>query len=192
MRELIPLNILTRLHLLVVLAACEGIWGIKMLQPSGRAAFRALLGPNRKVTAGELATGMRTFYRTLLRDRSVDTAFKAMNDAVDPTKPAFNRISAEGAFKMVWTGYRKDVCTPKKMRARTKEAVKQMAAKRLADTGNVATLAETERFARFFRERLDDHELHFETVRREFFLIDLYPENDARFDLKLKDCRPER
>jgi hypothetical protein len=101
MEELIPLNMLSRLNLFVVLATCEGVWGIKMLQPSGRAAYRAFIGPNRKMCPDELARGSIAFYRTMFRDRSADTAFDGMNDAVDPKTPAFSRVSAETAFKMV-------------------------------------------------------------------------------------------
>jgi hypothetical protein len=35
-----------------------------------------------------------------------------MNNAVDPVVPAFDRISAEAAFKMVYRGFLKDLCTP--------------------------------------------------------------------------------
>jgi hypothetical protein len=58
MEEMIPLNRLTRLNLVVILAACEGFFGVQMLQPDRRAAaFRGLIGPRRSVTAGELADG---------------------------------------------------------------------------------------------------------------------------------------
>ena len=43
MRELIPINEAMKVNLFVILAACEGVWGIQMLQPADRAAFRALI-----------------------------------------------------------------------------------------------------------------------------------------------------
>ena len=41
------------------------------------------------------------------------------------------------------------------------------------------------------RAHLSDHRDAFEKFRREFFFIDLYPENDARFDVKFEECQPE-
>jgi hypothetical protein len=191
MEELIPLNMLSRLNLFVVLAACEGIWGIKMLQPLRRAAFRALIGPNREMFPDELARASIAFYRTLFRDRSADTAFKAMNDAVDVTKATFSRVSAEIAFKWVYAGYRKDLCTPGKISMRVEKVVKQFVARELAQRGLGTSHEEMVRARTLVRQHMEDHELHFETMREDYFLIDLCPENDARFDVKIADCRPE-
>lgn len=191
MEELIPLNMLSRLHLFVVLAACEGVWGIKMLQPSGRAAFRAMIGPNRKMFPDELARASIAFYRTLFRDRSADTAFKAMNDVIDATKPTFSRVSAEMAFKMVYGGYRRELCTDRKISARVEIVVKQLAARKLAETGVGASPDEIAQSRMLVRQHIEDHNLHFETMRRDYFLIDVCPENDARFDIKIEDCQPK-
>jgi hypothetical protein len=66
MEQFIPLNRMSGLHLIVVLAACEGIWGMKMLQPARRAAaFRALIGPEHEIFPEQLAKGYQTFYRGL-------------------------------------------------------------------------------------------------------------------------------
>ena len=66
MEEFIPLNRMSGLHLIVVLAACEGIWGMKMLQPArGAAAFRALIGPEHEILPEQLAKGCQAFYRGL-------------------------------------------------------------------------------------------------------------------------------
>src|SRR5215212_4251235 len=91
MEEFIPLNRMSGLRLIVVLAACEGIWGMKMLQPArGAAAFRALIGPEHKIFPEQLAKGCQAFYRGLFSGKADgNEAFQAMNDAVDPTKPTF-------------------------------------------------------------------------------------------------------
>lgn len=88
MEEFIRLNRLSGLHLIVVLAACEGILGMKMLQPArGAAAFRALIGPDHEILPEQLAKGCQTFYRGLFnRAGDGNEAFRAMNDAVDATK----------------------------------------------------------------------------------------------------------
>jgi hypothetical protein len=67
MEQLTPLNQLTGVRLPVIMAACEGIWGIKMAQAMRRAPFMALLGPNRPVFPGEIVRGMKAFYRGIFR-----------------------------------------------------------------------------------------------------------------------------
>jgi hypothetical protein len=45
-----------------------------------------------------------------------------------------------------------------------------------------------ERARNLAREFMNDHGKRFEEMSRDFFFIDLDPENDARFDVKLDDC----
>ena len=191
MEELIPLNVLSRLNLFVVLAACEGVWGIKMLQPVRRAAYRMLIGPNRRMYPDELARGCTAFYRTLIRDRSAEMAFKAMNDAVDSAKQAFNRVSADMAFKMVYRGFLEALSTPAAKEKHVIEIEAKEIARRRTEGLPAMTTVEMEQG----RERawifLNDSRTHFERIRRDFFIIDLCPENDVRFDLRLEDCQPD-
>ena len=79
----------------------------------GAAAFRALIGPEHEIFPEQLAKGCQTFYRGLFsRAGDGNKAFRAMNDAVDVTKPTFFAISAEGALKMVFRGYLQELCAP--------------------------------------------------------------------------------
>jgi len=98
MSQLIPLNQLTGLRLWVVLAACEGIWGLKMAQPVERAAFLALLGPNRTITAGHLEVAVQRFYRTLFLNGNGNAAIDAMNATLLPEPVAFGIVNAEVLF----------------------------------------------------------------------------------------------
>ena len=192
MEEFIPLNRMSGLRLIVVLAACEGIWGMKMLQPArGAAAFRALIGPERKLFPEQLAKGCQAFYRGLFSlPADGNQAFRAMNDAIDPTKPTFFAISAESGLKMVFRGYLKEICTPgeidRRVDAMEAEALQQRRLGGLPDM----FLKDRQRAKRLLRERLLDHRSHFERIRRDFFFIDQCPENDERFDVKFEDCKP--
>jgi len=104
-----------------------------MLQPDRRAAaFRGLIGPNRRIKAQEMADGCMAFYRTVFNKLNGDDALKAMNDAL-------NR--------------------------------------------------EIERDREIARRYLSDQRARFEEMRREFFFIDLYPENSSRFDFTFEECQ---
>ncbi len=192
MEELIPLNRMSGLHLTVVLAACEGIWGMKMLQPArGVAAFRALIGPEHDVFPEPLAKGCQAFYRGLFsRIGDGNQAFRAMNDAVDPTKPTFFAISAESGLRMVFQGYLKELCTPGEIDRRV-DAIEAKALQQRRDDGLPELSQEDRQLARrILRDGLLDHRSQFERIRREFFMIDQFPENDARFDVKFEACQP--
>ena len=188
MELFIPFNRLTRLNLVVILAACEGFWGVQMLQPArNAAAFRGLLGPNRKVSARELSDACLAFYRTALRQLNGDSAIKAMNDAVDTTKETFWTISPETAFKVVFKNFIETQCTPQAIEERLNRIeVNGLAQRRAAGLPDMFA-KDIERARKLAREKLCDHRGRFEEMRREFFYINLYPENDQRFDIKFED-----
>jgi hypothetical protein len=192
MEELIPLNRLTHLRLVVILAACEGFWGVQMLQPGrGAAAFRGLIGPNREVKDWEVLTACMAFYRTVFTKMNGDNAIKAMNDAVDRAKETFWTISPETAFKVVFKGYLKGEGSPEAIERRLVKVEADALAKRRADGLPDMFKRDIERGRERLRAHLSDHRAAFEKFRREFFFVDLYPENDARFDVKFEDCQPE-
>jgi hypothetical protein len=191
MELFISFNRLTRLNLVAVLAACEGFWGVQMLQPArNAAAFRGLLGPNREVKARELATGCLTFYRTALGQMNGDAAIQAMNDAVDKAKQTFWTISAETAFKVVFKHFLETECTPEAIERRLARIEANGIANRCAAGLPDMFAKDLERARKLAREKLCDHRGRFEEMRREFFYIDKYPENDQRFDIKFEDVEP--
>ncbi len=193
MEQFIPLNRMSGLHLVVVLAACEGIWGMKMLQPArGAAAFRALVGPEHKILPEPLAKGCQAFYRGLFsRAGDGNDAFRAMNEAVDPTKTTFLAVSAEGAFKTVFRGYVEELCLPGEIERRL-DALEARELQKRRDAGLPDMFTKDKQWARrVLRDGMLNHRSHFERMRRDFFFIDQCPENDQRFDVKFKDCMPK-
>jgi len=192
MEEFIPLNRMSGLHLIVVLAACEGIWGMKMLQPSrGAAAVRALIGPEHEIFPEQLAKGCQAFYRGLFsRAGDGNQAFEAMNAAVDAKKPTFFRISAEGALKMVFRGYLQELCTPGEIERRV-DAIEAKALQKRRDDGLPDMFTkDKQRARRVLRDGMLNHRAHFHRIRREYFFIDQFPGNEQRFDVKFEDCQP--
>lgn len=191
MEKLISLNRLTRLNLVIVLAACEGLSGIQMLQPDRRAAaFRGLIGPNRQVSAKEMVDSCTAFYRTVFGRSNGDEALKAMNDAIDSAKETFWTISAETAFKVIYQRYLKIQCTPESMEKRVATIVENLGARYRAEGRGGRFNWETERDRQAAHQFLGDHRARFEEMRREFFFLDLYPENTERFDFTFDECQP--
>lgn len=189
MSELIPLNQLTGLRLWVVLAACEGLWGLRMAQPVTRAGFLALLGPNRTLKAGQLQVAVQRFYSTLFRDRNGNAAIDAMNAALAPEPAAFGIVNAEMLFMQVWQAFLADQCTEPELSRRVDGIIFRNAARFREEHGvemPVEVTEETRRLAKLHVEAVDDQ---FTECRRHFFFIDLCPENDQRFPVTLESSR---
>ena len=188
----VPLNRLTGLNLVVVLAACEGFYGTAMLRPNfGQAPFRGLIGPNRELSDRELLQGAIAFYGTLFRRRDGDRALRAMNDIVDPANETFWHISAETVFMLAYRRYLETQGTPEAVASRADGIAQRVAARIEARRGGPVSPEEVEALRRQAQALVANHDAHFAIERRRFFYIDEFPENDRRFDFTLDDCRPQ-
>lgn len=188
LEELIPLNTLTHLRLPVFLAACEGIWGIKMLQPATRAAVLSVFGPNRVMLPSELSLACTTFYRTIFQEGNGTLAYRRMNDIVDPAKPTFGAYNAELAFKTIYQQYLKEMCSEPALAERLQKWIADWREQWRAERGRDCTLMELEHARAMARTQIRSHREHFEHFRREFFMIDIYPDNAARFPITFEEC----
>jgi hypothetical protein len=189
--KLVPLNRLTRLNLVVVLAACEGFYGTAMLRPNfGQAPFRGLIGPNREVSDRELLQGSIAFYGTIFRRLDGDRAIRAMNDIVDPVHETFWHISAETVFMIAYRNYLEIQGSPEAIASRADGLAQRVAARIEAQCGAPVAPEEVEALRRQAQTLVRNHDAHFAVERRRFFYIDEFPENDRRFDFTLDDCRP--
>ncbi len=189
MSHLIPLNQLTGLRLWVVLAACEGIWGLKMAQPVERAAFLALLGPNRTIKAGQLEVAVQRFYRTLFVDGNGDAAIDAMNATLLPEPAAFGIVNVESLFSQVWQSYLVEECTEPRLSQRVEAIVAGNVSRYRAERGiemPAEGIAEVRTLARRHIEAVNEQ---FSQCRRHFFFADLYPQNEERFPVTIESCR---
>jgi hypothetical protein len=191
MEALIPLTRPTGVNLVVVLAACEGFYGVQMLQPDRRAApFRGLLAPHVEVSTGDMQKAFMAFYRTLFARLDGDTAVKAMNDAIDPSRETFWLISVEDAFKTVNRSYFEEHCTPEALARRRDRLMSRVARKHRARTGLDAGVQLAQQWFDQATAHLLDQRGLFERLRREYFFINAFPENDARFDVTFDQCWP--
>jgi hypothetical protein len=191
MEELIPLNTLTRLRLIVVMSACLGMWAVKMLQPVTRAACLAVIGPNRKLEDHELARGFQTFYRTMFQVGNGSAAYKAMNDAIDQSKPTFGMANVEMLFRMVYQDFLQDRCSPTELDKRVESLMHCIRWKYFIDHGKPMPMPLFEFWRTAMRQHVENHDEHFNGFRREYFMLDLFPENDRRFPITLADCLKE-
>jgi hypothetical protein len=188
---LVPLNRLTGLNLVVVLAACEGFYGTAMLRPNfGQAPFRGLIGPNREVSPSELLRGLVAFFGTVFSRQDGDRAMRAMNGIVDQGEDTFWHISAETVFMLAYQDYLETQGSPAAIASRADGIAKRVAARIEAQRSASVSPEEIDALRRQALALVANHDAHFAAERRRFFYIDEFPENDRRFDFTLDDCRP--
>jgi|GEM_PF-770199 len=170
---LIAINRASALNLVVVLAACKGVYLIHTVERLSEAPFWAVIAPDKVVYDGPMLTAYLSFYTSFLKDLNGDTAVAALNGFAPHRQYHF--ISAQGIFVRGFVAYLREHSMGKGRRQRIEALVTEV---RLNPIGDALTLKRIRTEVKAFLER---DEQHFEERRRAFFYIDQYPANDARF-----------
>jgi hypothetical protein len=191
MQELIPLNQLTGLRLFVTLAACEGVWGMQMLQPTERSAFLALFGPHETIDEDPLVEGMQAFYTSMFKDGTGNAAFKAANDAVGGAKPAFAMVNCEMAFRMVYGDFLRERCTPVELARRAESILHGLRWRFFIDHGRPMPIETFTMLQARTKQHVENYDAYFVEMRHNYFFYDLMPANATRFPVTLRDCLRE-
>ena len=171
------INIASKFNTVLVLGCCYGGYFGQTTRLQERAAFCAYLGPNRSVSAGMLFDGLKCFYRGLLLERDMTAAINSMVTGA-PSMPYFF-ATAEGLFHLGFAAYIRDLATGEPLVERAQALVQLM-----RETGT-DPLPTTDDVARAIKN-LERPE--FERLRRLYFCLDLFPENEGRFRLTYGDA----
>lgn len=169
---LIPLNIATRLNLMLVLASCSGGTFAKALRVADRAPIWGLIGPTKPLSAIQVQGDFGAFYRTLFETLSPSKALTVLN--ANAPGGLYYRTTAEGFFYKVWRAYRKEHCTPAQLDFRARRMYKKVKRAGVAHKPSVGHLRRN--LVRMERES-------FEKFRDAFFMYDIFPEHAARFQV---------
>lgn len=173
----IELNKAMRLNLLVVVAACDGSAITYTVTPDDRAPLWGLIGPLRRVYPYELEGPLVEFYGTLLRTHSARASMQALHAALPDT---YVFRSTQWIFQFVWDHYQATQETP--------EARLQRAAKlRNLMPANMERPS-VQQIAEMFRIGNPDF---FHGFRTTFFMCDLYPEHEERFQVVYERAMPD-
>lgn len=171
------INIASGFNLVLVLGCCYGGYFGQTTRLQERAAFCVYLGPNSSIAAGMLFDGLRAFYKGLLIERDITAAVNAMLAAV-PAMPYFFATAA-GLFHLGFAAYIRDQATGQPLADRAEALVQK------CRDAQISPLPTAEDFAGAIKER---ERPEFERLRRYYFAIDLFPGNEARFQLRYEDA----
>jgi hypothetical protein len=145
------------------------------------AAFNAYIGPTSRIYAEHLETGLRAFYKELSNSRDFNNAIRSMREALPGFGYAF--FTTYGLFCKVIAEFVLEKSRGDGLRRRVRSMRRRLRKQR----GQL-------RSTQAIRDEIKQSEpAAIETMRREYFAIEHFPENCVRFPLTyadvLKDVR---
>jgi hypothetical protein len=171
------------MNLLAVMAMCHGRHLISQLEPSDIAPVWGVIGPYDEIFPARLQEAFDLFYRELLTAQNGSAALEAMNARHAAGTWDLVLDTAEVMFARIFLEYVKVKCSQEELGARENALVAQIARQFNYDIGRAMHSRAVA------REWLADHRTQFEKYRRSFLMLDLFPENEARFPISYADLQ---
>ena len=184
-KHLAEINEASRMNLLVVAALCHGWNMISILRPTDRAPAFGIIGTNEAVIAIDLYRAMQRFYTRLIAEpRDLRQAVSEANDGAEYTEWTYYLVTAEIMLCRIFRSYESGDSADETEEQRVSRIVAELARARGAD------LRQTMQWREQITREIRDYARWFGHYRTPFLMLDLFPENEARFPLRYEDCRP--
>jgi hypothetical protein len=176
---LVEINMASRFNLILVLGCCYGAYFAQTARLSEVAAFNAYIGPTGTISAKHLETGLRAFYEELFNSRDFTNAIRAMREASPELGYAF--FTAYGLFREVIAEFVLEQSRGEGLRRR----VRSMRRRLRQERGQL-------RSTQAIRDEIKQGEpAAIGAMRRVYFAIEHFPENDVRFPLTYADVQTD-
>jgi len=180
---LTSINTLSRMNLLVVAAMCHGWHMVSLLRPVERAPAFGIIGTEDTGGAGELLEAMQRFYRVLVGPaHDLRSAMDEANLGVSYEGWRFKMEGAELWLCRAFKHYIETMASEETLAQRVKRMVADVARAQNLDVRGTM-MARTALTA-----AISDHARWFNYYKIGFLMLDLFPENAARFSLRFADC----
>ena len=154
---------------------------IKVSTKLDAAPFWAIIGPEVEVTAGHIQDNFGRFYESFFSDLDGDKAIDTLNEGAEHQDRTYHFLSAVGLFSRAYRAYYKSHCVGKGKRERVEHLVSEAMKNPDVKKRGVAWARQQ------VKKGLASEEQHFDKLRKRFFFITDFPENDARFSLSKDD-----
>lgn len=164
------LSRISNLQVILLVGACKGAYGIRMLNMNEAAPYFCILGSHLNIDNRRLMEFYRDFYTELLTHKRLDIFVPTL---LPKYKDCMNFDTAHSMFKGVYKGYlgRENRLKLIQMRNRT---FKKLTKARLPEEAKKTS------FFLLKHPEIMERQM-FDKFRRAFFMLDKYPENEQRF-----------
>lgn len=176
------LNQISKLNLLVVLAACSGIFLGQTLSLNDRAPVWGIIGPNETIYDSALIADFSNFYTEFFTSFDGVKALEKLLLFLPNQKSQYSFINAEFFFKRVFVNYLDNYCNEAALKKREDEIVSQIKNK----TPEYEPLLRAN-----LQKDLRSYEKVFNQFREQFFFVDIAPENLNRFSISYENILKE-
>ena len=176
------INIACRNNLLITFAACHGVYLTQIVKPTETVPFWGLIAPNKEIGQGDIDVDFKSFYEELLNSFSGDKALEKLNLGNQSATLKYSFINCVNLYRMAYSNYHRRFCTGKNAKKRIEALIT-----RARSTPDLMRVPIAELRKKFKYEIRNNEREYFEKCRKVFFMIDLYPENDARFNMMYED-----
>jgi len=174
----ISLNTATKMNLLLVFSLCHGAHFTRHLNPSDRAPCWGLVGPTKAISGSDLLRSFSAFYREVFESAEAGTAVSRLNEYASENDIDYYFTTSTTFFINVYKNYLEKHCTEKAYdkRARSmRKHLKKSKSQKLPSIGEIR------------RKLKSTQKEFFENYRINYFLIDLFPENENRFEVSYRE-----
>jgi hypothetical protein len=176
---LTELNRLSRMNLLVTMAACHGLNLVRTLHPGDEAPLWGVLGPDNQVMPSDIRNGFRAFYRTLITSLDLKLALDELRNADSSWPETWKFQNAELFLAHLFGEYLEKHATDDELARREDAIVKALGT---CGFGDSPALRSSIRTAYRDDSRTFDH------LKRRFLMLYRFPENESRFPLDLEEA----
>ena len=148
-------------------------------EQQSKAPVYGLIGPQKSIGIGDLESGFTNYFDALLTDGDLALAIERLNRYSNDNPFGVN--TCKNVFKQVINKYLEDLTnTSFKNKIRFNAHIAEIATEFFQQTGKIATPLEYEKIANLLKNK-EFYIEFFDEVRRNYFMIDIYPENEGRF-----------
>jgi hypothetical protein len=178
----IDINFACELNLMVVVAACKGVYLIRTATQLDRAPFYAVVGSHQEMKAGQVQADFTEFYQSFFRALNGNAAIRALSKQAEKTNRLYHFAGSEVIFLKVFRQYHQDYCVGEAKRKRIERLVTEsLTQPEVRSKGVNWARAQAKRWFR------NEQKPAFYKMKERFFGLDKYPQNAERFTVKYED-----
>lgn len=173
--SLVKINLAIGNNLFLTLAVCHGAYLMKIIKLDKPAPFFSIVGSFGELLVPDIQVDYRKFYEKLFDTLDVNEAIKELRKSNETPPYKYRYIDSETTFKNVWETYKKERMTD--------DAMKRRAEKEINENFESCSEKEKKKLKMKFLEILKTEDFYKKHTRI-FFMIDKFPENKERFNIK--------
>ncbi len=154
---------------------------MELIKPNNPAPFWGFIGSFEKIEEADLMIRYNEFYDTFLRKFDLNSATDKLHEANPSIPSSYRFINSELTFKNVIRHYFENKFTDEEVAKRFKDMLHQEGVK-------ISDRNEKQKFRTQFKIKLlKTRKKYFDKHKRTFFMTDVFPENEKRFQVTYEE-----